>query len=93
LGDHQFVGETAGDDEDQAGDQGFNIPESAMLKEQHDDDVGRRDNRTHYDRNAEQQVQRDGRADHFGQVGRGDGDLAQHPQEECHRAGVMVAAA
>jgi hypothetical protein len=33
-------------------------------------------------RNVEQQVERDGRAQHFGQVAGRDGDFAQHPQRQ-----------
>ena len=41
---------------------------------------------------AEQQVERDGGADHLGEVARGDRDLAQHPQHERGRPRVAVAA-
>ena len=43
-------------------------------------------------RQAEQQIERDRRADHFGQVAGGDRDLAQHPQHDRGRARVAVAA-
>ena len=43
-------------------------------------------------RDSEQQVQRDGRADYLGQVARRDRDLAQHPQHEADRPRIVVAA-
>ena len=43
-------------------------------------------------RQPEQQVQGDGRADDFGQVAGRNGDFAQHPQRQAHGPGVVVAA-
>ena len=44
------------------------------------------------ERQAEQQVERDGRADHFGEIARGNRDLAEDPENDGHRARVVVAA-
>ena len=43
-------------------------------------------------RQAEQQVQRDGGAEHLGQIGGRDRQLRQHPQREDDRARIRVAA-
>ena len=48
--------------------------------------VGARDDATPDQRNAEEQLQRDGRADHLGQIARGDGDFAENPQKPDGRA-------
>jgi hypothetical protein len=44
------------------------------------------------ERQAEEQVQRDGRADDFREVARADGQFAQAPQHHGHGLGIMVAA-
>ena len=43
-------------------------------------------------RNAEQQIERDGRADDLGEVAGGDGELAEHPQEPDVGRRVVIAA-
>ena len=39
-----------------------------------------------------EEVQRDGRADHFREVAGGDREFAEDPQAERHRPGIVVAA-
>ena len=41
---------------------------------------------------SEQQVERDRRSDHLGEVARGDGDLAEHPEPDGDRPRIVVAA-
>ena len=44
------------------------------------------------ERNVKQQIEADGGADHFGQVGRGDGDFRRQPQRPRHPARKGIAA-
>ena len=66
--------------DDQRDDERFDVAEAAVLQEQHDQHVERGQADAPDERQAEQQVQRDGRADDFGEVAGGDGDLAEQPQ-------------
>ena len=63
-----------------------------MLQEQNDDHVERRQRHAPGERQAEQQVQRDGRAHDLGEIARRDRDLAQNPQDDRRRTRIAVAA-
>ena len=63
--------------EDQADDERFDVAEAAMLKEEHDEHVERGEAHAPDERKAEEEIERDGRANHFREVARRDGDLAQ----------------
>ncbi len=77
---------------DQHDDERLEHPEAAMLEEEDEHHVEGRDADAPGERDAEEQLERDRRTDHLSQVAGGDGDLAQHPQEERHGPRVMVAA-
>ena len=73
-------------------DERLEVAEALVLQQQDQQHVERGEADAPDQRNPEQQVQRDGRADHLGQVAGGDGDLAEHPEHEAHGARVVVAA-
>ncbi len=77
---------------DERDDERLDVAEAAVLQEQDDEHVERRQDHAPDQRQVEQQVQRDGGADHFREVARGDGDFAQQPQEDGDRPRVAVAA-
>ena len=78
--------------QDQRDDERFDVAEAAVLQEQHDEHVERREDDAPDERQAEEQVERDGGADDLGEVAGGDGDLAEHPEDDGGRARVAVAA-
>jgi hypothetical protein len=63
-----------------------------VLEEQDDEDVEGGDEAPPQEGDPEEEVQRDGGADDLGEVGRGDGELGQHPQPPHDRLRVLVAA-
>ena len=63
-----------------------------MLQPQHEQHVERGQAHAPDHRQPEEQVQRDGGADHLGEVARGDRHLAENPEDE-RRAGRVVIAA
>ena len=81
LGKQQLEGKTGGNGNDQGDDQRFDIPESLGLKIEHRQHIQRGDDAPPDHRDAQQQLQADGRPDHLGQVARGDGDLTQNPEK------------
>ena len=54
--------------------------------------VERGDQNARHQRKSEQQVQRDGRAQHFGKIAGRDGDFAERPQRVADGAGIGFAA-
>src|SRR5215216_7255957 len=79
LSDHEFDEEANGDQPDQAKDERFDVAETAMLQEKHDDDIGRGDDRAEDDGNMEEQIKRNRRADDFGQVAGSNRNFAEYP--------------
>ena len=73
--------------DDQRDDQRLDVAEAAVLQEQHDQHVERGQADAPDQRQAEEQVERDGRADHFGQIAGGDRDLAEQPEDDGRPAG------
>ena len=77
---------------DQHDDEGLEPPEPLVLEQEDQQDVEGGEDHAPEQRNAEQQVQRDGRADDLGQIAGRDGDLAEDPEHEADRPRVVVAA-
>ena len=73
-------------------DERFDVPELILLQVEHEQHVERGQADAPHQRQAEQQVQRDGRADHLGEIARGNRDLAEQPQHDRRRARVVIAA-
>jgi hypothetical protein len=63
-----------------------------MLHSENEKHIERRDDDADFQRNLEQKIEADGSADHFGEVGRADGDFREQPKRPRHRAGKRVAA-
>ncbi len=80
----------ADEDHDQQRDnEGFQRAEAALHQEQDEKCVRRRDERPDDQRNAEEQIERDRRADHLGEVAGNDRRLAGEPERNVDRARVM----
>ena len=73
-------------------DERLDVAEAAVLQEEDDEHVERREADAPDERQAEEQVEGDGGADDLGEVAGGDGDLAEEPQDDGDRPGVVVAA-
>ena len=63
-------------------DQRLDVAEAAVLQRQHDQHVERGEAHAPEQRKPEEQVERDRRAEHLGQVAGRDRDLAQHPEHD-----------
>ena len=74
--------ETTADGRHQHQDHGLHLPHPPTLKVQQRKGVKGRDQTAPEQRQAEQQLQGDDRAQHFRQIGRGDGHLGQNPKNE-----------
>ena len=85
-------GEAAGDGHDERDDERLDVAESLVLQEQDHHHVERGQTYAPHERQSEEQVERDGGADHLGQVARGNRDLAQDPQADGDGPRVAVAA-
>ena len=84
--------EAAADHRDQREDEGLDRADAEALQPQQQQGVGAVISTPAQQRNVEQQVEPDGRAEHLGQVAGGDGDFAQHPEREVDGARVGFAA-
>ena len=92
LGEEQLQREARSDGENQRDHQRLHVAKPFVLQVEHREHVQRCDQAAPHQRNAEKQLQRDGRADDLRQIAGGNGQLAQHPEEPHHRPGVMVPA-
>ena len=88
----QLHGEAAGDAENQQHDERFDVPELILLHVEHEQHVERRQADTPHQRQAEQQIERDGRADHLGQIAGRNRNLTQQPQHDRRRTRIVIAA-
>ena len=88
----ELDGERPGDEDDERDDERFDVAEAAVLQVEDDEHVERRQADAPDERQAEQQVERDGGAEHLGEVAGGDGDFAEDPQADGGLARVVVAA-
>ena len=70
------------DDAQQRDDERLEPAEALLLQPQDQEHVQRGDQYAQFQRNAEQQVQADGGADHLGDVGGDDGDFGGKPQRD-----------
>ena len=85
----ELDGEAAGDPENEGDDDALEDAEAVLLHEQHDEHVERGDDDARHERDAEEQVERDGGADHLREVARRDGDFRQHPEHDRRPARVV----
>ena len=92
IGQRHLHTEAHGDNQQGRYHEGFDPAEANVLQIKDEEHVERRDEHADLERNAEQQVEADRRADHFGEVGGADGDLGQQPKHVADRLGERVAA-
>ena len=88
----ELNGEAAGDAENQQDDERFDVAELILLQVEHEQHVERRQADAPHQREMEEQVERDRRADDLREVARGNRHLAEEPQEDRRRTRVMIAA-
>ena len=75
VGKRDLHGKAGGDDAEQRDDEGFEVAEAKALQIEDEENVERGQQHADLERNAEKQIEADGRADDFGDVGGDDGDL------------------
>ena len=92
LGEPQLDQEASRDDQHQRQDDGFHQPDAVARQPQNQECVERGEQDAGGQRDVEQKVQADGRAQHFGQIAGGDGDFAQNPQRVRDGARIRFAA-
>jgi len=80
IGKRNLDREADGNDAEQGDDERLDPAEPEPLKVEDEEDIQRGDDHTDLKRNAEDKVQPDRCADHFGDVGRDDGDFSHEPQ-------------
>ena len=92
IGESNLNGKAGGDDAEQDHHKRLDPAEPQMLHSEDEKHIECRDDHADFQRNVEEKIETDGGADHFGEVGRADGDLSQQPKRPRHRAGKCVAA-
>ena len=92
VGQRDLDGEAGGDDAEQRDDQRLEIAKAQPLQIKDQEHVERGEHDADFERDAEQQVEADGRADHLGNVGGDDGDLGGEPERIGGPARIGVAA-
>ena len=92
LGEPHLDREGPRDEDDQGNDQRLDVAEAAVLQKKDHQHIERGQAHPPYERESQEQVQRDRRAQHFGEVAGRDRDFAQDPEEERGRARIAVAA-
>jgi hypothetical protein len=85
TGKPQLDRERTRNEHDQRNDERFDVPKPPLLHEQNDEHVERRQADAPDQRQAEEQVEGDGRSDDLGEVARRDGDFADDPQADRRR--------
>ena len=80
IGHGDLNAEADGDDAEQRDDEGLDPAEAELLHPQDEEHVERGEDDADLERNAEQQIEADRRADHLGEVGGADGELGEHPE-------------
>ncbi len=92
FGPDNLDAETAGHHGDQREHEGLDGADAEALEPEQQQGIGGGEQDADQQRNVEQQVEPDGRAQDFGQVAGGDGDFAQPPQGEVDAARIGFAA-
>jgi hypothetical protein len=92
FGENDFRQETPADHHNERDDERLNVAKALVLKKHHEQYVERGDAHAPDQRDAEEQIQRDGRADDFREVARADGRFAEQPEHDGDGLGVMVPA-
>ena len=80
IGHGDLNAEADGDDPEHDDDEGLDPAEAELLHPQDEEHVERGEDDADLERNAEQKIEADRRADHLGQVGGADGELGERPE-------------
>ena len=91
-GQADFNDEADGDNADERQSHQLQQPHATALDGQEYEGIGRGNRQPPDVRQPEEQLERDDRADHFRQIAGGDGNFAQNPQRNHHRAGILLPA-
>ena len=78
--------------QDEADDERLDIAEALVLEKQDDQHVASGQRDAPDERQAEKQIEGDGRAEHFGEIAGGDGNLAEDPQPDDGGSRIAVPA-
>src|ERR1044072_5258191 len=92
FGEDQFSGKTTSDGGDKSDDNSLDITKSFSLQIQHQEHIGRGNDATPNQRNSEEKLQPNSRADNLRQIAGSDGELAKNPEKPDGRCRVMIAA-
>ena len=92
IGHGDLDAEADGDDQQHGDDEGLDPAEAERLHPQNQKHVERGQQHADLERNAEQEIEPDGRADHLGEIGGADGELGKRPQRPSHPTRESVAA-
>ena len=91
LGKDQFSGKTTSDGGDKSDHNSLDIAKAFCLQIQHQEHIGRSNDATPHQRNSEEKLQPDGRADNLRQIASSDGELAKNPEKPDGRCRVVIA--
>src|SRR5438046_9304798 len=91
LGKDQFSGKTTSDGGDKSDHNSLDIAKAFCLQIQHQEHIGRSNDATPHQRNSEEKLQPDGRADNLRQIASSDGELAKNPEKQDGRSRVVIA--
>ena len=86
LGHRERDRKTGADHGHKREDKGLEVAEASLLKHEHKYHVECRDADTRHHRNAEEQIERDGRPEQLGEVAGCNGKFAKHPEREADGA-------
>ena len=92
AGEEHLHAEHPRDGADQRDHQRLNVAEAPALHQENQQHVEAGDQHAIEERNVEEQVQGDGRADDLGQIACGDGDFGANPQRVAHAGAVALVA-
>ncbi len=92
LGPQHLNTEAARHDRDEGQDEGFDGADAEALKPEQEQGIGGGDQHAEQERDVEQQVEPDGRAQNFGQIAGRNGDLAKAPEDQVDLSGIGFAA-
>ena len=92
IGHGDLNAEADGDDQEQRHHERLDITEAELLHPQDQKHVERGEQHADLERNAEQEIEPDRRADHLGQIGGADGELGERPERNGDIAREGVAA-
>src|SRR5205807_25060 len=81
LGKDQFSGKTTSDGGDKSDHNSLDITKAFGLQIQHQEHIGRGNDATPHQRNSQEKLQSDGRADNLRQIAGSDGELAKSPEK------------